>query len=164
MEHPMFNASSVLDLSEDTTTAEAAIRQMTVVLSGFWPLILLFGAFANIMNIVVFLKIGARDNVTILLIALSASDLLFLSLISPTVSGLFVFYIVRPTYYPYDSSLFNLLLYWPAYTAYDLSTYISVGAPAFGPHAYFSNSLSALSDGSNLTRFRPTFYVYIHHM
>ncbi|GFS14548.1 chemosensory receptor A [Elysia marginata] len=96
------------------------------VLSYAWPAIILFGFVANVTNIVVFLKTGARDNVTILLIALAVSDLVFLVLISPTMCGFVIEALVRPNPWPFDKKLLFFLLYWPAFTIYDLSTYISV--------------------------------------
>ena len=100
--------------------------QTLEVLSYAWPAIVLFGFIANITNIVVFLKAGVKDNVTILLISLSCSDLSFLALISPSVCGYIIEGLVRPSPWPFHKYLLMHSLYWPAFTAYDLSAFISV--------------------------------------
>ncbi|GFS09407.1 chemosensory receptor A [Elysia marginata] len=100
---------------------------MTIkVLSTIGAGIILFGLVSNITNIVVFLKAGAKDNVTILLLSLAVSDLVFLHLITPSMFS-FVIFSLFPLYtWPFDVNFVRYLFYWPAYTAYDLSTYISV--------------------------------------
>ena len=97
-----------------------ALRTLTYL----WPAILLFGYIANITNIIVFLKTGAKDNVTILLISLSLSDLAFLVLITPSVCGFIIESHLQGSW-PFDH-LVMYLCYWPAFTAYDLSAYIAV--------------------------------------
>ncbi|GFS15109.1 chemosensory receptor A [Elysia marginata] len=100
---------------------------MTItVLSPLWVAIISFGLIANITNIVVFLKTGAKDNVTILLLSLAVSDLMFLTLITATMCRFLIWALVRSHSWPYDPNLFSYLLYWPAFAAYDLSTFISV--------------------------------------
>ena len=90
------------------------------------PAIILFGLLSNFTNIVVFLKAGVKDNVTILLFSLALSDLTFLILITPLPCA-FVILLFNPGWvWPFDPSFLTTLTYWPAYTAYDLSTYISV--------------------------------------
>ena len=96
------------------------------VLSPVWPAIILFGFISNIVNIVVFLRAGARDNVVVLLISLAVSDLLFLTLILRTVCGFLIEVHIRPYSWPFDAAIIFFLLYWPAYTAYDISAFISV--------------------------------------
>ncbi|GFR79193.1 chemosensory receptor A [Elysia marginata] len=96
------------------------------VLSYVWPAIILFGLVANVTNIIVFLKTGANDNVTVLLISLAMSDLTFLTLISPTMCGFVVEALVRPRPWPFDNRILFFLLYWPAFTVSDISTFISV--------------------------------------
>ncbi|GFR96713.1 chemosensory receptor A [Elysia marginata] len=127
MENLNLNSTAVLNFTEEQATPPPSMyQQAALIVAGLWPIIVVFGIFANILNIILFLKVGAKDNVTILLIALSTSDLAFLLLITPTVSGHFTYYIVRPSSWPFDRVLLNLILYWPAYTAFDLSSYISV--------------------------------------
>ena len=91
-----------------------------------WPAIILFGFVANITNVIVFLKTGAKDNVTVLLISLSLSDLAFLALITPSVCGYIMDGQLWPSPWPFDKFLLMHLFYWPAFTAYDLSAYVAV--------------------------------------
>ena len=102
------------------------ILQILQILAYAWPTIVLFGFVANITNIIVFLKAGAKDNVAILLISLSLSDLAFLAFISPTVAGFVIDGLVRPFKWPFHKPLLFFLFYWPAFTAYDLSAFIAV--------------------------------------
>ena len=96
------------------------------VLAPLWPVIILFGFTSNILNIIVFLKSGANDNVGVLLISLAMSDLTFLTLIAPTACGFLMVALVRSYPWPFDYRVIAYLLYWRAFTAYDLSVYISV--------------------------------------
>ena len=96
------------------------------ILAPLWPAIILFGVISNIINIVVFLKAGAKDNVTVLLLCLPMSDLVFLSLITPSMCSYVIQAMVRSYPWPFDSFILLYLLYWPAFTAYDLSAFISV--------------------------------------
>ncbi|GFR98734.1 chemosensory receptor A [Elysia marginata] len=98
------------------------------VLTPLCSCIVLFGFVSNIMNILVFLKSGARDNVTVLLLSLAVSDLLYLSLIAPSV-GTTLIHSYFKSYvesWPFDYRVLLYLPYWPAFTAYDLSAFISV--------------------------------------
>ncbi|GFR78835.1 chemosensory receptor A [Elysia marginata] len=121
----VYNTSSVI-ITEIALPYRAIHLTLNHILSYTWPCVVLFGIVTNIINIFVFLKTGAKDNVTILLIALSMSDLTYLTLISTQIAGYVIHFIVRPTSLQFDSRLLLRLLFWPAYTAYDLSTYISV--------------------------------------
>ncbi|GFR65551.1 chemosensory receptor A [Elysia marginata] len=96
------------------------------VLAHVWPAIILFGLVVNCINIVVFLKTGAKDNVTILLFSLSMSDLMFLILITPTMCALSIIGLNRSYPWPFDNEISIYLFYWPAYTIYDVSAYISL--------------------------------------
>ncbi|RUS86192.1 hypothetical protein EGW08_006038, partial [Elysia chlorotica] len=96
------------------------------VLAPLWPAIILFGLISNVINIIVFLKSGARDNVTILLLSLAVSDLAFLALISPAMSYFIISAFARSHPWPFDPRFVRSLFYWPAFTAYDLSAFISV--------------------------------------
>ena len=96
------------------------------VLSTCWPAIILFGFISNIVNIIVFVKSGAKDNVGVLVISLAVSDLTFLVLITPSLCGHVIFAFFRSHSWPFDHQFISYLFYWPAFTAYDLSTYISV--------------------------------------
>ncbi|GFS07104.1 chemosensory receptor A [Elysia marginata] len=96
------------------------------VLSYMRPVIILFGLLSNVINITVFLKAGALDNVTILLIALACSDLIFLAFISTHMSGFLIFALVKLNPWPFDPRILIFLLYWPANTAYDVSCFHAV--------------------------------------
>ena len=96
------------------------------VLAPLWPAIILFGFISNSVNIAVFLKSGANDNMGVLLLSLALSDLTFLTLITPTVCGYVIEAFVRFYSWPVDFMIIFYLLYWPAYNAYDLSTFIAV--------------------------------------
>ena len=96
------------------------------ILAPLWPAIILFGLISNIINIVVFLKAGAKDNMTVLLLCLAMSDLVFLILITPSTCSYVIQYLVRSYPWPFDYFILHYLLYWPAFTAYDLSAFISV--------------------------------------
>ena len=100
--------------------------QVLEILACVWPAIIVFGFVANITNIVVFIKTGVKDNVTVLLLSLSISDLAFLTLITPSVCGLIIDGLVKFFQWPFHRYLLKNSLYWPAFTAYDLSAFISV--------------------------------------
>ncbi|GFR82500.1 chemosensory receptor A [Elysia marginata] len=90
------------------------------------PAILLFGLISNIINIIVFFKAGLKDNVTTLLFFLAISDLTFIILITPTPCTKIILRFARSWSWPFPLDFTYLLLYWPAFTAYDLSAFISV--------------------------------------
>ena len=54
------------------------------------------------------------------------SDLTFLTLITPSVCGYVIEGHMRPSPWSFDKHLIMHLVYWPAFTAYDLSAFISV--------------------------------------
>ncbi|RUS91173.1 hypothetical protein EGW08_001086 [Elysia chlorotica] len=83
---------------------------------------------SNLASICVFLKSGIKDSVTTLLFSLAISDVTFLVLISPTAATYVIFHFA-PTYdWPFQTNLTFFLLYWPAFTMYDFSAYISISA------------------------------------
>ncbi|GFN98210.1 chemosensory receptor c [Plakobranchus ocellatus] len=77
-------------------------------------------------NIVVFLKAGVKDNVTTLLLSLSVSDITFLMLITPQVCSIIIAFFAPNWPWPFHIGFLNEMLYWPAYTFYEFSSYISV--------------------------------------
>ena len=95
-------------------------------LAPLWPAMILFGLVSNIINIIVFLKTGAKDNVTVLLLSLAASDLVFLTLNTTSISSFLIWIFAKSHSWPIDYDIFRYLLYWPAFTAYDLSALITV--------------------------------------
>ncbi|GFN96497.1 hypothetical protein PoB_002300300 [Plakobranchus ocellatus] len=96
------------------------------ILTTSWPCILVFGLFANVTNIIIFLKAGVKDNVTTLLLSLSVSDLIFLCLLSPRVCALIIWHYAPDWQWPFSRTFVDSLFYWPAYTFYAFSSYISV--------------------------------------
>ena len=76
-----------------TSEARPYIRKLSLgimVLAPMWPVIISFGFISNITNIIVFLKVGVKENVSTLLLSLSVSDLIYLTLITPTMCGMFL--------------------------------------------------------------------------
>ncbi|GFO30434.1 chemosensory receptor c [Plakobranchus ocellatus] len=104
----------------------AANAWTTAIVFKTWPVILLFGLLANMINIVVFIRAGIKDNVTISLFSLSMSDLMFLFLNLPTVSTLVVVQIHPDWPWRNNIVVVEKTLYWPAFTFYDFSSYVSV--------------------------------------
>ncbi|GFS14785.1 chemosensory receptor A [Elysia marginata] len=96
------------------------------VLAAINPAIILLGLVSNVINIVVFLKADVKDNVTILLLSLAVSDFVFLSFITPSMCGA-VIHALAPSHIPLSQIiLLRHFPYWPAYTVYDFSTFITV--------------------------------------
>ena len=110
----------------DTIFYYAEFIRIVQILCYTWPVMILFGFVANIINIVVFLKTSVKDNVTILLLSLSFSDLAFLVFVTPRVSGIVIDFLVPSFQWPFHSLLVSFLPYWPATTLYDISAFISV--------------------------------------
>ena len=96
------------------------------LLSPSAPAILVFGLISNVINIAVFLKAGVKDNVTTLLLSLAVSDLVFLILITPSACTLVILHFARTWSWSFDYKFIYFLPYWPAFTAYDISAFISV--------------------------------------
>ena len=92
----------------------------------FWLGILIFGLTSNTINIIVFTKIGFRDNVTVTLLFLSLSDLLNLILKCPMAVGRFVAENYPNHPWPFDRRILYIGPFWYAYTFYDYSSFISV--------------------------------------
>ncbi|GFO43074.1 chemosensory receptor b [Plakobranchus ocellatus] len=91
-----------------------------------WPAIIVFGLLANLTNIVVFIKAGVKDNVTTLMFSLSVSDLLYLTLMSPSSYAFIFVHFADIRLLPFDVNFITELLYWPAMVFYDFSAFISV--------------------------------------
>ena len=96
----------------------------TFFVNSIWPVLMFAGILSNAMNMVVFIKVGIKDSVSTLLLTLSISDFIFLSVFSPT--------IVRASFSRFGTyqvpalSDIHYLFFWPAFTFYDYSGYISV--------------------------------------
>ena len=110
------------DLSGDPYRKEYAL--LSTVLNFFWPMLLFAGLLSNALSIVVFLKIGVKDSVS-LCCWHSPSQTLFSSAFSAQqflglvflVSELIKFLNLRVLYY---------LTFWPTIAICDYSAYISV--------------------------------------
>ena len=121
--NPTHNISKYTDVSATPFPYLSEFLLVIKILAPLWPAIILFGVISNIINIVVFLKAGAKDNVTILLLCLAVSDLVFLILITPVMCNYGLRAMMKSNSLVF---LIGFLLYWPAFTAYDLSAFISV--------------------------------------
>ena len=99
-------------------------KKFSLFLDLFWPVLILAGLLSNTVNIVVFLKVGVKDSVSILLLTLSISDLIFLILFSPKI--LTLSFSRFGTFQIPSLLVIQLLLFWPACTFYNYSAYISV--------------------------------------
>ena len=91
-----------------------------------WLCIVIFGLISNTINIVVFGKIGLRDNVTVTLLFLSLSDLLNLILSCPIVVAWFMDQNYPNHDWPFHPKILYFGIYWWAYIFYDYSSFISV--------------------------------------
>ena len=96
------------------------------ILYPIWLVIFPFGIISNITNVFVFTKSGVQDNVTILFLWLSVSDLCFLVLMTPWLVTTFIIIFVPNWDWTFDRNITALLFYWPAFTLYDFSAYVSV--------------------------------------
>ncbi|KAK3760229.1 hypothetical protein RRG08_052178 [Elysia crispata] len=124
--HSTENVSKVSIEHGASLSYSAGYLMLEKILASIWPAIILFGWVSNIINIVVFLKSGNKDNVTTLLLSLAVSDFVFLTLITPSICGSVIRSLLISYSLPFDVSILLFLLYWPAFTAYDLSAFISV--------------------------------------
>ena len=120
------NSTSVSALAWSELPYKSAHTYTLNVIIPLLPAVILFGLVSNSTNVIVFLKAGLGDSVTILLFYLSVSDVIFLSLITPTVATIIIFYFVPDWDWTVDHTITYTLLYWPALTFYDYSAYISV--------------------------------------
>ena len=91
-----------------------------------WIVIFLFGIAANITNILVFIRSGLTDSVTIVLLCLSVSDFCFLTLMTPWLATVFIMNFAPNWNWNFDFSITAFLFYWPAFTFYDFSAYVSL--------------------------------------
>ena len=101
-------------------------RVLTIFIYHVWLCIVIFGLVSNTINIVVFAKIGFRDNVTVTLLFLSLSDLLNSILNCPVVVGRFMGKNFPSHVWPFHPKILFLGMFWWAYTFYDYSSFISV--------------------------------------
>ena len=103
---------------------------MDVVAALFLP-ILVFGIIANILNIAVFTRTGARDNVTVSFLSLSASDLMYLVVISPFFTAVTIMHYVEQKQgtrfnWLVDKNVISIPFYWYSFVFYETSILITV--------------------------------------
>ena len=99
---------------------------LTKFIYHIWICIALFGLVSNTINVVVFMKMGLKDNVTITLLFLSISDLLNITINSLTIAGRYM-EVAQPRHiWPFNRFIIILGPYWYAYIFYDYSSFISV--------------------------------------
>ena len=103
----------------------------TGIYMAFYIPLLLFGITANILNIAVFTKTGARDNVTVSFIALSVSDLVYLVVISPFFTVLTIRHYVEiklgiKLNWVIDKDVLAYPSYWYSFVFYETSILITV--------------------------------------
>ena len=91
-----------------------------------WLCILISGLASNSINIIVFVKVGLTDNVTLTLLFLSLSDLLNLMLKCPMNVATFILTNYPNYAWPFDPQILYVGIYWYAYVFYDYSSFISV--------------------------------------
>ncbi|GFO21763.1 chemosensory receptor a [Plakobranchus ocellatus] len=103
-----------------------AYRLVAVILPPLEMAILVFGLGSNIINIIVFLKTGVKDNVTTLLLSLSVSDATYLILMTPALSTIMIYYLAPDWDWPFDRHFTSNLFYWPAIAVYNFSSFISL--------------------------------------
>ncbi|GFR72055.1 chemosensory receptor C [Elysia marginata] len=102
-------------------------REFTLVMRyqpPFWPFLLAVGLTTNILNIITFLKIGVKDSVSTLLLTISMSDACFLTLVSPAL--LRHAFLSVGSYKVQALNDLRVMTFWPAFTCYDFSAYVSV--------------------------------------
>ena len=124
-----FSQTSAVICVADPPEARPYSRELSLglmVLAPMWPVIISFGFISNITNIIIFLKVGLKENVSTLLLSLSVSDLIYLTLITPTMCGMFFLAYAKDYPWPFDERILRFLFYWPAITVYDISAFISV--------------------------------------
>ena len=91
-----------------------------------WICIAIFSLAANTINIIVFAKIGLKDNATITLFFLSASDLLNLIINTPIIVGRYMQKNEPQHLWQFDFFILILGPFWYAYVFYDYSSFTSV--------------------------------------
>ncbi|GFR91510.1 chemosensory receptor A [Elysia marginata] len=130
MEMPLnLTLNSSFELTTQPQSTVLYIKERLWTLKVLTPLslfIMLFGFISNLINIVVFSKAGIKDNVTTLLCSLAVTDLTFLILAMPNACFWFIYAWVKNHTWPFHYAFAATFFYWPAFTAFDLSVFISV--------------------------------------
>ncbi|GFO49333.1 chemosensory receptor c [Plakobranchus ocellatus] len=123
--------TTAASVDSSTLPFKTAYRHVMDVVASGSPLMLTLGVIANVLNIVVFTKLGLKDNVTVSLLALSLSDLLYLVLMWPHVAYDTITYIFQnrlglPVTWLVDPGILRFPFYWYAFVFYETSTLITV--------------------------------------
>ena len=131
MNYRYFLCFTTMSNFTDTPSPEPLVfskefNTLRIFIYHLWLCILIFGLVSNTTNILVFGKIGFRDNVTVTLLFLSLSDLLNLIFNCPAIVSRFVL-----KHYPnhdwlFDPRILTTGFFWYAYIFYDYSSFISV--------------------------------------
>ncbi|KAK3696471.1 hypothetical protein RRG08_011473 [Elysia crispata] len=92
---------------------------------------LAFGVVSNILNIVVYTRIGVKDNMTVSFLTLSISDLLYLVLLSPHITADALTHLVEDRLgktipWLFHDRILRFPFYWYAFTFYETSILINV--------------------------------------
>ncbi|GFN84394.1 chemosensory receptor c, partial [Plakobranchus ocellatus] len=91
-----------------------------------WFCIVLFGLTSNTINIVVFARMGLKDNVTITLLFLSVSDLIHLALYCPSMVARYILTEKTTHVWPFDPYILLASTKIYCYLFYDYSSFVSV--------------------------------------
>ena len=120
-------SSSISATTETSNFLDAQRYKWTIgLLSPSAPALVLSGLISDIMNTVVLLTAGLRDNVTTLLFSLAVSELFSLILMTPSACTLVILRFVISWSWSFDNKFIYFSPYWPAFTAEDISVVISV--------------------------------------
>ena len=120
----MANFNDTLILGNSSLQRELRVFQSFIY--HVWLLILMSGMASNTINIIVFAKIGLRDNVTLTLLFLSLSDLFTLILRCPINVALLLVINYPDHVWPFDPQILYVGFYWYTYVFYDYSSFISM--------------------------------------
>ena len=91
-----------------------------------WMAIIAFGIASNIINIIVFMGSGVRDNVSTCLLVLSFSDLSYLIIRSFSAASQYLVYHHPSWPWVFDHLIFSACTFWYGQVFYDFSCFISV--------------------------------------
>ena len=126
---------TIEDVIVDTNLLMVQFRALYHVGMDFiTPIFLPFSAFgisSNILNIIVFVRMGVKDNVTVSFLALSVSDMLYLALLTPHLVVQVMLHLVQfrmgiSISWLFDYKILFFPFYWYAFSFYETSILITV--------------------------------------
>ena len=126
---------TIEDVIVDTNLQMVQFRALYLIGMDFITPIFLplsaFGISSNILNIIVFIRMGVRDNVTVSFLALSVSDMLYLALLTPHLVVQVMLHLVQfrmgiPISWLFDHKILFYPFYWYAFSFYEVSILITV--------------------------------------